>query len=124
MAKRIDDSETATMRDRNKATKTGSGASENPQARLAPTRPRAGPHVIAADGVYTVEDLRRVFGLKASSVRREVRLGRLRISKRCGRYFCLGPWVREWFEDGEVRRRSSLPDTNVNDGESDRQSTG
>jgi hypothetical protein len=50
---------------------------------FAPAPPRTEvPHVIHADGVYTVEDLRRVFGLKASSVRREVRLGLLRMSKR------------------------------------------
>ena len=64
-------------------------------------------HVIHADGVYTVEDLRRVFGLKASSVRREVRLGRLRMSKRCGRYYCLGRWVSQWIEDGELKRHCS-----------------
>jgi hypothetical protein len=53
--------------------------------------------------VYTVEDLRRVFGLKPSSVRREVRLGRLRIAKRCGRYYCLGQWVRQWIESAELK---------------------
>jgi hypothetical protein len=61
------------------------------------------PHVVYPGAVYTVEDLRRVFGLKASSVRREVRLRRLRIAKRCGRYYCLGQWVLQWFGDGELR---------------------
>jgi hypothetical protein len=64
------------------------------------------PHVIEPTAVYTVEDLRRLFKLGSSSVRREVRLGRLRIAKRCGRYLCLGEWVQQWIEGGELRRRS------------------
>jgi hypothetical protein len=62
------------------------------------------PHVIHPSGIYTGEDLRRIFGLRASSVRRELRLRRLRIAKRCGRYFCLGKWVQEWIENGEINR--------------------
>jgi hypothetical protein len=61
------------------------------------------PHVVHPAAVYTVDDLRRIFGLKASSVRREVRMKRLRIAKRCGRYYCLGQWLLEWFEDGELK---------------------
>ena len=61
------------------------------------------PHVIHATAVYMVEDLRSIFGLKGSSVRREVRLRRLRMAKRCGRYFCLGRWVLQWLEDGELK---------------------
>jgi hypothetical protein len=69
------------------------------------------PHVIYAKAVYTVEDLRRIFGLKASSVRREVRLRRLRVAKRCGRYFCLGQWVLQWIEGGELRASPGAGDT-------------
>jgi hypothetical protein len=61
------------------------------------------PHIVHATAVYTVDDLRRVFGLKSSSVRREVRLKRLRIAKRCGRYFCIGQWVLEWLGNGELK---------------------
>src|SRR5262249_9999510 len=60
------------------------------------------PHIIYPSAVYTVEDLRRFFGLKATSVRCEVRLGRLRIAKRCGRYYCLGQWVLQWLGEGEL----------------------
>ena len=73
---------------------------------VGPTVPPARtymPHIVHPSAVYTVEDLRRLFGLKASSVRREVRLRRLRIAKRCGRYYCLGQWVLQWFGDGEVK---------------------
>jgi hypothetical protein len=69
------------------------------------------PHVIQPTAVYTVEDLRGIFKLGSSSVRREVRLGRLRIAKRCGRYVCLGEWVLEWIEGGELRRRAGRRDT-------------
>lgn len=76
--------------------------SERPQL-LPPAFGVNVPHVVFPGAVYTVDDLRRIFGLKATSVRREVRLRRLRISKRCGRYYCLGQWVLEWLEDGELK---------------------
>ena len=78
-------------------------------ARIAsPLSQTEAPHIIHPAAVYTVDDLRRNLGLKASSVRREVRLGRLRMAKRCGRYYCLGRWVREWIESGEVKKTPRL----------------
>jgi hypothetical protein len=50
--------------------------------------------------------------LRASSVRREVRMGRLRRSKRCGRHYCLGKWVLQWLESGELKRRCDQQKTN------------
>jgi hypothetical protein len=100
------------MRRQDKATEKRPVRDERPPSLLGPVPLRPdGPHLIHADGVYTVEDLRRVFGLKASSVRREVRFGRLRMAKRCGRYYCLGQWVRQWIENGELKRRRSQRDT-------------
>lgn len=63
------------------------------------------PHVIHPDAVYLREDFRRVFQVRASTLRREVREGRLRISKRAGRYYLLGRWIIEWLEAGEVGRK-------------------
>src|SRR5262245_53390018 len=78
------------------------------------------PHIIHATAVYTVEDLRRFFKLKSTSVRREVRLGHLRIAKRCGRYFCLGQWVLQWLDEGQLRSTSApneaAADRNERDG--------
>src|SRR5260370_37983116 len=77
-----------------------------PSERGQPAPPPFGinsPYVVYPGAVYTVDDLCRIFGLKATSVRREVRLRRLRISKRCGRYYCLGQWVLEWLEDRELQ---------------------
>jgi hypothetical protein len=55
--------------------------------------------------VYRPDGVRAALGLAKSTLRREVRLGRLRVSKRGGRYFVLGAWVLEWLRGGELRRR-------------------
>jgi hypothetical protein len=43
--------------------------------------------------------------LKTSTIRREVKAGRLRVSKRAGRYYLLGSWILEWLAGGELPRR-------------------
>jgi hypothetical protein len=53
-------------------------------------------HVVEPTAVYTAETFRRAFGLRASSLRREVREGRLKVYKRCGKYFILGEDVLAW----------------------------
>jgi hypothetical protein len=62
-------------------------------------------HVIEPTAVYTGESLRAALGLPKSTVGREVRLGRLRVTKRAGKYFLLGEWILEWLEQGEVCRK-------------------
>jgi hypothetical protein len=64
------------------------------------------PHVIDPHAVYQLPELIEALQLKASTVRREVREGRLRIARRAGRYYCLGQWVLEWIVGGEVRPRA------------------
>jgi hypothetical protein len=59
--------------------------------------------------VYTPDQFRAVFNLKATTLRREVREGRLRVARRAGRYFILGAWVLQWLEGGEVRREKRDP---------------
>lgn len=63
------------------------------------------PVTITPTMVFTVRQLQSLLGLRASTVRREVRLGRLRVAKRAGRYFVLGEWVLDWLRGGEVSRR-------------------
>jgi hypothetical protein len=72
----------------------------------APPAPAAAPavHVIAPTGVYGVDDAIRIFRLRKSTIRRELREGRLRVSKRAGRYYLLGKWLIEWVESGELPR--------------------
>jgi hypothetical protein len=62
-------------------------------------------HEIRAGNIYTTDSFRRVFGLRQSSLRREVREGRLKVYKRCGKYFILGDQVLAWLQGGELQRR-------------------
>jgi hypothetical protein len=58
------------------------------------------------NAVYSLGSARRALRLADSCLRREIRLGRLRVSKRAGRYFILGKWLIEWIEGGERRKES------------------
>jgi hypothetical protein len=62
-------------------------------------------HTINPNSVYFRDDARQILRLKESTIRREIREGRLRVAKRAGRYFLLGEWILEWIRAGEVRRR-------------------
>jgi hypothetical protein len=55
--------------------------------------------------VYSMAELRAALHLGKSTIGREIREGRLRVSRRAGRYFILGEWVQEWLRAGEVRRK-------------------
>ena len=61
-------------------------------------------HEVAPTAVYTADGFQQTFKLRKSTVRREVRSGRLRVAKRAGRYHLLGEWILEWLRAGEVRR--------------------
>jgi hypothetical protein len=61
-------------------------------------------HAIDPNGVYFVDTFQAIFRLRKSSLRREIRENRLRVSKRCGRYYLLGEWILDWLRDGELRR--------------------
>lgn len=56
---------------------------------------------IYENAVYSLGGARMALGLPDSCLRREIRLKRLRVSKRAGRYFILGKWLLEWIEGGE-----------------------
>ena len=61
-------------------------------------------HVIEHDAAYDLPALQAVLGLGKTTLKREVRVGRLRVAKRAGRYYFLGAWVLEWLAAGEVHR--------------------
>jgi hypothetical protein len=69
------------------------------------------PHVIHPNAVYTVAQLQRALLLRSSTIRREYREGRLRISKRAGRHYVLGEWVLEWIRAGELPNRRMVEPT-------------
>jgi len=62
-------------------------------------------HVIHATAVYSTDDARTILHLKASSLRREIREGRLAVAKRCGRHYFLGSMLLDWLKAGTIRRQ-------------------
>jgi hypothetical protein len=64
------------------------------------------PHVVEPRAVYRIDQVIALFGLRKTTVRREVREGRLRVAKRAGRHYFLGAWLLEWIEGGELSRRT------------------
>jgi hypothetical protein len=73
------------------------------QAAVTPPAPGQ-VHVISRTGIYFPDAVQAIFRLRKSTLRREIREGRLRVSRRAGRYFVLGAWLLEWLEAGEVHR--------------------
>jgi hypothetical protein len=61
--------------------------------------------VIDPRAVFTVEQARSTLQLAKNCLPREIRLGRLRVAKRAGKYLILGSWLLEWIEAGELPRR-------------------
>jgi hypothetical protein len=66
-------------------------------------------HVIEPRAVYSPDSVRTALGLTKNTLRREVRLGRLRMAKRAGRNYFLGEWLLEWIKTGEIKRRRADP---------------
>jgi hypothetical protein len=73
-----------------------------PSDELATAAAPPAPAVIQATAVYTVAQVRVMLGLRQSSLRREIRQGRLRVNKRCGKYFFLGAQLLAWLRGGEL----------------------
>jgi hypothetical protein len=63
------------------------------------------PHVVHPTAVYTIVSAQAALQLTRTTLRREIRLGRLKVSKRAGRYFILGAWLLEWLRDGELQKK-------------------
>jgi hypothetical protein len=78
----------------------------------APARQALAP-VIDPHAVFTVSSAQAVLALPKGCLPREIRLGRLRASKRSGRYWVLGSWLLQWLEGGEIHRhRHEAADSN------------
>jgi len=61
-------------------------------------------HVIQPTAVYDLVTGRAALGLAKGCLPREIRLGRLRASKRAGKIFILGEFLLEWLQDAEITR--------------------
>lgn len=87
---------------------------------VVPTSKRPEPIVIPANAVFTLAEARAALGLAKATLAREVRLGRLRVSKRAGKYFFVGKWLLEWIEGGEVTHKPRRPAATCTDCEARR----
>jgi hypothetical protein len=68
---------------------------------------RAGPLLtIHPNDVYTAEGVQAALRLRRSTLRREIREGRLRVSRRGGKYLFLGSWLLLWIAGGEVKPKA------------------
>jgi hypothetical protein len=70
-----------------------------PQATPAPMA----PFVLDPNAILFPDQFRQLFRLRADTLRREVRLGRLKVHKRGGRYYLIGSDVMAWIRGGEVK---------------------
>jgi hypothetical protein len=78
--------------------------SRKPTLEVPPPASHPAPPVIHPNGVYQVAHVREMLGLRQSSLRREIREGRLAVNKRCGKYFFLGEQLLNWLRDGEHKK--------------------
>jgi hypothetical protein len=62
--------------------------------------------------VYTLDTLTKTLSLRPGTLPRELRLGRLRYSKRAGKVWILGEWVLTWLQAGEIRRKRAAAGAN------------
>jgi hypothetical protein len=85
---------------------SGGGQHSTPAPEVSP---RKEPVVILPTAIYGADQLQGVLELRRSTLRREIREGRLRVSKRAGRYWFLGQWVLDWIAGGELKRRQAPP---------------
>jgi hypothetical protein len=61
--------------------------------------------VILPTAVYYLRQAQEALGLPRSTLGREIRLGRLRSSRRAGKCMILGCWLLEWISQGEHKRQ-------------------
>lgn len=74
----------------------------------AEATPRPAVFVIEPNGVYRAGQLIPLLGLRASTLRREIREGRLGVCRRAGMNFFLGCDLLDWLKAGRlVRGRES-----------------
>jgi hypothetical protein len=71
----------------------------------APAAVPDAPFVLDPNAILFPDQFRRLFRLRASTLRREVREGRLTVYQRGGRYYLLGSEILAWLRGGLVTPR-------------------
>lgn len=74
--------------------------------------------LIDPNQVFDLEGARAAIGVKKSCLQRELRLRRLRYSKRAGKVWITGEWLLNWIREGEMTkpRRMKTADDFVRNG--------
>jgi len=83
------------------ARKLAAPSPPSPQTPAAPPPTR----VIHDSAVHPLSEWGQILGLPKHCLKREARLGRLRVAKRAGRLWAVGSWIIEWIMNGEIHRR-------------------
>jgi hypothetical protein len=66
------------------------------------------PFVLHPDAIIFPDQFRKLFRLRESTLRREVREGRLKVYKRGGRYYLIGREVMAWLRGGELKAKKAI----------------
>jgi hypothetical protein len=88
-----------------------------PRKRVAVPGPEPPPvigpvRVIDPHAIFTREEFQAIFCISRNTLRNEIKEKRLRVSKRAGRYWLLGAWILQWFEQGELPVKQRSPEVN------------
>jgi hypothetical protein len=72
------------------------------------------PRRVPDDVILQLPEARELLKLPQHTLGREARLGRLKVSRRAGRLWTTGAWLREWIEGGVVQhgRRAAVASAN------------
>ena len=62
------------------------------------------PHVIHPNAIYTLDQARRLLGLRVNGLRREAREGRLVLVRRCKVTFIMGQHLLDWLAAGAIKK--------------------
>jgi hypothetical protein len=65
----------------------------------------AAPPLLDDRAVFTLVAAGEFLGLPRTCLKREAREGRLRVSRRAGKYWTCGSWLWQWLLAGERARR-------------------
>lgn len=60
------------------------------------------PPAVVPTAIYSYSQACRLLRLCRQTAAREVAAGRLRVSRRAGRYYLLGQWLLDWIAGGVV----------------------